>query len=547
MKQEGEVMNLNILTNMRIHWKITILSFGIVLFSTLMGGLILLGSMARLQERELGQRLIITARTVAELPEIRNRIQGREGIGGINSIASRIQVINDITYIIVMDMNRVKLSHPNPKQIGTVFQGEGGDPAFAEHSYLSKVQGEMGVAIRAYVPVMNENHEQIGVVMAGRLLPSITDMLMRQRGSLLATLFFLSLFGVWGSWFLAKHIKKQMFNLEPQEISRILLERTAAFQSMHEGVIAIDKDGSISIFNDRAKEIFKIPGDVIGKNIRDILPDTRLPDALGHPPVYNQELSIGNAVIMTSRIPIRMEGKTVGALAVFQDRTEVTRLAEELTGVTAFVDALRVQNHEHMNKLHTIGGLLQLGKVERALDYLFEITEQQEELTMYLTKRIDDPNLSGLLLSKISRGKELGVKVTMDRSSRLRQFPELLDHHDFVVLLGNLIENAFDALKSVRTGDKTIDISMDQDEKQLSVMIEDNGPGMHQDVKERMFERGFSTKEGHHRGIGLYLVNQIVHKGNGAIRCDSTPGRGTMIEIIFPMKREGVPAEYTEN
>jgi two-component system sensor histidine kinase DctS len=540
-------MNLNILSNMRIHWKIMFLSFGIVLFSTLMGGLILLGSTARLQEKELGQRLLITARTVAELPEIRSRVERREGIGEINSIASRIQVINDITYIIVMDMNRVKLSHPNPTQIGTVFKGEGEDSAFAEHSYLSKVQGEMGVAIRAYVPVMNENHEQIGVVMAGRILPSITDMVIRQRGSLLATLFFLSLLGVWGSWYLAKHIKKQMFNLEPQEISRILSERTAAFQSMHEGVIAIDKDGIISIFNDRAKHIFKITGNVIGKNIKDILPDTRLPDALKQEPVYNQELSIGNAVIMTSRIPIRIEGRTVGALAVFQDRTEVTRLAEELTGVTAFVDALRVQNHEHMNRLHTIGGLLQLGKVERALDYLFEVTEQQEELTMYLTKRIDDPNLTGLLLSKISRGIELGIAVTVDRSSRLHHFPDLLDHHDFVVLFGNLIENAFDALKSVNTGVKAIDISIDQDESQLSILVEDNGPGMQPDVRERMFERGYSTKEGQHRGIGLYLVNQIVYKGDGTIRCDSTPGRGTVLEIVFPMKREGVLAEHIQN
>jgi len=139
---------------------------------------------------------------------------------------------------------------------------------------------------------------------------------------------------------------------------------------------------------------------------------------------------------------------------MFKDRTEVKKLAEELTGVKAFVQALRVQTHEHKNKLHTIAGLLQLGHHEQALSYLTQVKEEHDEITNFLNERIKNENISGLLLSKISYAKEQGIRLEIDRESHLTVFPKNLDHHDFVILFGNLIENAFDALKDTQLDEK---------------------------------------------------------------------------------------------
>ncbi len=513
------------------------LSFGIVLFSLIIGGIIVLGSIIRLKEEEVGQRLLITARNVAEISMIKQALGSPDGWKTINSITKRLRIINDVTYIVVMDMSRVRLSDPIQERIGKAYNDKDADLAFTEHTYTSKVRGDLGTAVRAYVPIMNEEHQQIGVVMAGHILPSIEQILLDQKEYILITFFFSTLFGIWGSWRLAKHMKKQMFELEPHEIARILRERTATFHAMHEGVIAIDNQERITIFNEKAKEIFGISGDVLGRNIREVIPDTRLPEILElQQPVYNQELNVGNAIIMSNRIPIKVNNQAIGALAVFQDLTEVTKLAEELTGVRAFVDALRVQNHEHMNKLHTIAGLLQLGASDKALEYLFQITEQQKEITTFLTDRIRDESISGLLLSKVSRGKELGIKVTIDRRSNLERFPVQMDHHDFVLLIGNLIENAFDALEQVHRKDKEVYVSIEQDDEVLSIMVEDNGCGMSEEVQQRMLERGFSTKQRENRGIGLHLVSQIVEKAHGDLRCESAPGMGTSFILTFPMK-----------
>lgn len=337
---------------------------------------------------------------------------------------------------------------------------------------------------------------------------------------------------------LARNIKRQMFALEPHEIAQLVVERTEAFNAMHEGIIAIDKFERITIFNHKAKEMLAIKGDVIGKHIRDVLPDTYLPEILIlDRPVLNKELNIQNRAILSTRVPIRVEGSTVGAIAIFQDRTQVKRLAEELTGVKAFVSALRVQNHEHMNKLHTIAGLIQLGNREKALEYVFQVSEEQEELTRFLTKSIQDDSVSGLLLSKVSRGKELGVDVTIDRHSYLRAFPPYMDHHDFVLVIGNLIENAFDSFKQPGE-DNQIYVSIQQTGDVLSILVEDNGEGIKEEDQPSVFQHGYSTKADTGRGIGLYLIKEIVEKGNGDIQMESIAGEGTTFQLVFPMNLE---------
>ncbi|WP_019121918.1 ATP-binding protein [Brevibacillus massiliensis] len=528
------------LRNLPIKWKITIFSFGIVLFSALIGGIIILGTMFRMMEEEIGQRLLVTARTVAEIPVVRESMAEPDSWREIDPITNRIRIINNVDYIVVIDMNRIRLSDPVKQRIGTPFHGKEAEEAFSEHTYVNKVKGDQGTAIRAYVPVMDAGHRQVGLVIAGHLLPGIVEMIRSQQRSIAITLFLSLLFGIWGSWQLAKQIKRQMLDLEPHEIARILRERTAMFHAMHEGIIAIDNQERITVINDTAKRVFQITGDVIGQNIHQVIPGTRLPEilALQHG-VYNMELRIGDTLIWSNRIPIRVGDKTVGAIAIFQDRTEVTRIAEELTGVKEFVEALRVQNHEYMNKLHTIAGLLQLGQTEKALDYLFKISEQQRDVSTFLTRRIADDNLSGLLLAKIRRGKELGVDVVVDRRSHLERFPEHLDHHDFVLVLGNLIENAFDALAHVERDKKEVYVSIEQDDELLSLMVEDNGCGMSPETAERIMERGYSTKQGENRGIGLFLVNQVVEVGKGKLVCDSEPGVGTSFILTFPMKGDG--------
>lgn len=518
-----------------IRWKIMGLILVIMGLSIFMIGVGLIGNFINVKEEELKERALITARTVAEVPGIKSNVNSdRKARNTINPLVERVRIINGATYIVVLDMNRVRLSHPVQSLIGKVSEGADEGPAFAEHTYTTKAKGESGTAVRAFVPIMDNDHEQIGVVLVGYLLPTVWEIILSLRFDILTTIIVSIIFGGWGSWILANHIKRQIFQLEPHEIAALLVERTETFNAMHEGIVAINNNEVITVFNEKAKQLLGISGDVIGEKISDVVPDTYLPEILSiNQPVYNKELNVRNQMLLSNRIPIKVNNETVGAVAVFQDQTEVKKLAEELTGVKAFVNALRVQNHEHMNKLHTIAGLIQMNHKEKALDYVFQVTEEQQELTQFLGKKIHDESLSGLLLSKVSRGKELGIQVIIDRNSHLGWFPNPLDHHDFVIIIGNLIENSFEAFDDVKQEDKQIFISFEQDAHVTSILVEDNGTGMDEDIKEKIFIQGFSTKGAAGHGIGLYLVNEIVKNANGEISVDSEKGHGTTIMISF--------------
>ena len=527
--------------HMPIQWKITLLSMMIIAFSILIGGVFIFGKIVSDKEEEISKRSFITAHTIAELPEVKKLILKPKGWVELNPAIETLRKIHEADYIVVLNKDHIRYSHPVFSQLGTRSTSSDESPAFAEHEYISRATGELGIAIRAFVPVLNDENEQIGVVLVGNVMPTIPEIISDLKGEIVMTLLLTLLFGVAGSWLMAKRIKRETFELEPHQISRILVERTAAFNAMHEGVIAIDNNQYITIFNEKAKQMFHISGPVVGKKIAQVIHDTRLPEVLERTsPILNQEISVQNRNLLSNRVPIKVGENTVGAVAIFQDRTEVTKLAEELTSVKAFVEALRVQNHEHMNKLHTIAGLIQLGNLEEALQYIFQVTEEQEELTRFLTKHIHDDNLVGLLLSKVSLGRELGIELIMDKHTKLDRFPPEMDHHDFVLIIGNLIENSFAALKHAEEEAKQVYLSIYQDDEQCQIVLEDNGPGIPEAIHQQIFEYGFTTKGAEGSGIGLYLIDQIVKKAHGELSFTTRPGEGTSFFLSFPMHEQRI-------
>lgn len=520
------------------------LTFFIIAFSLLIAGVFILGSIVNSKEKELQEQSMLVARTVATLPGIEEILHNENNLSieaqarRVNQTVEQLRTVNSADYIVIMNMNHVRLSHPLTSKLGTVSTTPDEEAAYSEHYYTSKAKGEVGVMVRAFVPIMNAKHQQIGVAVVGYRLPSVLEVLGGMKWEIALALTLSIAFGLWGALILSRRVKKQMLDYEPHEIAKLYTERIETFNAMHEGIIAIDKEFTVTIFNPKARQILGIgEQNLLGKKIYDILPDTRLPEILDfNQPIYNKELHINQHTILSNRVPIEVDGETVGAIAIFQDRTEVKKLAEELTGVKEFVQALRIQNHEHKNKLHTISGLLQLGHHQEAMDYIVEVQTTQEETTSFLNQRIQNQNIAGLVLSKINRGKELGIDVMMDEHSTLERLPEKLDFHDFVVVFGNLVENAFDALQLTSSSSKEIFISMDQNDETLSILVEDNGVGMTDEQIQKIFDNGFTTKNSANHGIGLYLISDILNKTNGSIDITSSLNEGTSILVTFTME-----------
>jgi len=519
-----------------IKTRITIVTSTIIIVAILSGSVLLIINVYDALEKEQGNRVLAIARTVAQLEPIIQNLGKPDGSKQIQPIAERVRLATDVDYVIVFDMDRIRYSHPIEAKIGTVFQGGDEGPALGQHEYMSLAKGVQGIAVRAFVPILDEDgFQQVGVVVVGTVLPTFYQLILQHKIDFIISLALGVMVGLFGAWLLTNSIKKQLFDLEPVEIARLLEERESLINSIGEGIIAIDRDQKVTLLNQHAARILDVSQEVIGSSIERVIPDSKLPSVLktGQPQLH-QMMVLNKTIVMTNRLPIIVKGQTIGAVATFQDRTEMVHLAEELTDIRKFTDALRAQNHEYMNKLHTIAGLIQLKRYEDALDIIYSYTEDQEELTQFLMKNIKSYNINGLILGKISHAKESGVKLTIDRKSYIPYIPDDLNVQDLILIIGNLLENAIDAVLMKKQEDKWVYLKMGYQDGQLFIIVKDNGVGIPKGLGKEIFTLGFTTKGSKGQGIGLALIQQYIRAYNGDIEVKSKEGEGTTFIVTIP-------------
>src|SRR5690606_562568 len=154
----------------------------------------------------------------------------------------------------------------------------------------------------------------------------------------------------------------------------------------------------------------------------------------------------GNHIVYINSVPIYFEQTLVGAVSTFRSKTEIEELTKELTHIKQYANALRAHTHEFSNKLYTILGLIQLNKEEEAIKYIQDETNVQQQWIQTVMDNIRDPLISGLLIGKLNQASEQQIHFVIEPDSRLHV--QLSDQKRQAVLtaLGNLIDNAMDAL-----------------------------------------------------------------------------------------------------
>ncbi|MDF1510232.1 sensor histidine kinase [Robertmurraya sp. DFI.2.37] len=531
--------------NIGLRTKMLLMSFIVVSVSIVTSGWIMVYRYSEVLEKELGERTMAIARTVAQMPEIKNNVGKSNGEKVIQPIVERTRVSTKVNYIVVFDMNRIRYSHPSEEQIGKPFVGGDENASLAEHEYISKALGTLGYSVRAFVPIMDEEGvKQVGVAVVGILLPTFQSLLGEYRNNILLSLLWGLSVGLGGSLILANHIKKQTLNMEPYEIARMVEERSAVMQAMDMGIITVDENGKITFMNRLAKQYTELVIEDKRRwmHLSDIFPTTwktmvtLLKDQ--NQQNMNRNIVLNNRTYLISLFNIIVKGKFAGSLITMTDRTEANRLAEELTGAKTLVDALRAQNHEYMNKLHSIAGLIQLNRTEDALEFIIEETTIEENILQFLKEAINNHPVSGLLIGKKSRARELNIDFKIDHASYLYELVDGFSSGELVTIVGNLIENSFESF-SDKMKKPQVECLIQGDETKLLISVKDNGAGIAADRLSDIFTYGYSTKKREERGIGLALVKNIVENHDGQINVTSTVGVGTNITIIVERGRTG--------
>jgi sensor histidine kinase regulating citrate/malate metabolism len=191
-----------------------------------------------------------------------------------------------------------------------------------------------------------------------------------------------------------------------------------------------------------------------------------------------------------------------------------------------------VQKHQFLNKIHTIAGLLELKEYDEALDLIqLEARVQQKEI-QFISDNIKQTEVAGLILGKMGRCKELGIRFILNETSFLGSVSEM-DTNSIVVCLGNIIENSIEAILSSDKKEREVQLLIKQTNKEMVIKVEDTGIGIVSSTTD-ILTKGFTTKKGGKRGYGLFIVKSTLDSLKGTINIDSRIGKGTTIILRIP-------------
>ncbi|MBQ6873726.1 MAG: Spo0B domain-containing protein [Clostridia bacterium] len=449
---------------------------------------------------------------------------------------SLCDTLKDIDIISVVTKESTRLYHSNEELIGTVYDGT--IPDFKEKSrdyYTTTDNGPSGTQRRAYAAIYDEEGNYAGFVIAIMLMKNIKN----ETIQIILTFILITIIAILIELFisaeLSDKIKKSLLGYEPDVFTSMFRMRDNILESLDEGIVAVDKVGRVQFINKSAVEMLTTDGkedSFIGKYVSNL--SNTIP-ALN--PLCASEISrsVSSAYdnILIDTIPIKENDSVTGTVGILHDRKEYTKLMEDLTGTRYLVDSMRANNHDFTNKLHVILGLIQMEMYDEATSYIQNITMVQRETISKVMNCINEPAIAALLIGKIARASELNVKFVLREGCYYSSADISLPSEVLVTVIGNLIENAFEAMNDMNyDGQKELLFGMYSKPGALLITADDTGSGISDSNIGRIFENGFSTK-GSGRGTGLYQVKNLIEAAGGKINVESQEGIGTSFTVSF--------------
>nr|WP_078971019.1 sensor histidine kinase [Streptomyces chattanoogensis] len=493
-------------------------------------GLFLAPLSAELDDQAMHRALAIAQTTAAE-PRLDDALETSRPTrhGPVQNEAERIRAATGAEYVVIMDQRGVRWSHTDPAEIGHHVST---DPSvvLSGKEVMEIDEGTLGRSARGKVPLRDENGKVVGAVsvgisyesVRGRLLSTVPELLAYAGGALAV--------GALAAYLVARRLQRRTHDLAFSDISALLTEREAMLHGIREGFIALDEHGRIRLMNDEAQRLLDLRAEDTGRHLDETLPPGRTTDVLAGRISGGDLLAVsGQRVLVANRMPTD-DG---GAVVTLRDRTELERLGRELDGTRGLIDALRAQDHEHANRLHTLLGLLELGLYDEAVEFVTQAVGVHRATAEQVTERIRDPLLAALLVGKATVATERGASLSLSPDTYLPD--RLVDPHSLVTVTGNLVDNALDATAGGR--DARLEVEVRADGRTAVVRVCDNGPGVPEARRAEIFTEGWTTKEppAHgRRGIGLALVRRLAERYGGSVTVGERPGGGAVFTVTVP-------------
>ncbi len=482
--------------------------------------------------------LFSTVRTLSEMPEVRESLLRGQCSGALQDFLDDVVAYTEnMDYITVADTDSIRIYHIDPQYIGMPFEGGDQYRALAGETYLSDASPvHFEDQHRAFHPVFDEEGSVIGFVMASASMHHIDSLQRNIYHTYFRYFLLLVAASLMFSGFLAVYLGRNLRGIRPEDLLRMYLAQNDILNSLDEGLVSFDLKGKVRLVNHSAARMLGHREDLLlGRNVDDLLRDQ---EGLSLRDRQSGVLQSDHANILVRVVQLPNSNLWARQVLILADKSEVIRYTEQLGGTRHMINTLRANTHEFLNKLQVISGLLQMGYVNEAVGYIGNIATHHEQSTGPVLKLIRNPNVAALILGKVGSLRELDISFVLLNNSSLPEQSRYLSTNELVTLVGNLLENAMEAVNAVPTGElRAVSLQITEDDKGLLVIVSDTGEGIAEKDLPHIFKQGFTTKAAESRGLGMWLIKEIVDRHGGSMDVDTELGSGTTFAIIFNQER----------
>ncbi|MGW2786211.1 SpoIIE family protein phosphatase [Streptomyces populi] len=277
--------------------------------------------------QEARNRSLAVAETFANAPGTRAALGAPHPTALLQPSAEAARKASDVDFIVVMNTDAIRYTHPKPDRIGKKFIGTTA-PVLAGHSVTEKVDGTLGPLVQATVPVEAPDGRVVGMVSAGITTKNVGGAADHQLPLLLGTAAVALALATASTALVSRRLLRQTHGLGPYEMTRMYEHHDAVLHSVREGVIIVGAEGELLLANDEATRLLGLPADAEGQHVQRLGLDPGTAELLASGRVATDEVHlVGEQLLAVNQRPTHLRGGPVGSVATLRDSTELRALS----------------------------------------------------------------------------------------------------------------------------------------------------------------------------------------------------------------------------